>query len=797
MKTMFLALAGCVLALVPIGCGGGSEHAVCGDQVCDSSEDAASCAEDCGCGNGILNAGEDCDATDLGTATCNSVAHRGGTLACNADCTFDVVGCDQFVCGDGVVDPGEECDGSDLGGATCASTGFSAGALVCGADCTLDVSACCNDFCDAANTSVCDEDTVRTCVMEPTGCLGLELTDCAADDDICVDDGGVATCQCVDRCSAPGIGRCDGLLAETCAVQADGCMDWSTNVDCGTTTGACAVGPQGSTCVPMATGEDCTDPYPITAGDNVIAWTASNADYLTASSCQSTLLTGPDIVLAYTSTLDGIVTYSLDKPASARQVVVVSGAACGTLSTADELSCVSEPTQPVITDTFAVTAGATYYFYVRDTTTGTALLLNPLALHLETTSCASFTNPTSNLVPANGSTLETSQPVLSFELAHPVAPTTGVITLAGDLGTSISFDLSTAPSQVTISNDGRTISIDPLIAFQPGETITVSWSGLVDQYCGAAIPSPTWTFHIATPSCAPGTNGMVGTTVTRIPTGISVFSENYVAADDQPNGYVYLGGSSNLYRVPKAGGAAENVVTAAGISTTPLGEAMTIVGSRVFTLDTTTSTTTPFLTRLTTSGGVTWNPLGYAMWGTTPGATAYSLAPYQGRIYIATNESTNGAATEIWSVNASTIVLPDTPVLEGSFTAEQGCDGIAVDDHYFYLTCDDGNDHLIRVDRTTFQTEVITSSIKLSATKNELYAHDFDGDGTADALYIKTDDETVRYVCSPAGSAPFWQDILATFGSTTTTLDYGLGFDPVANTLWAEDDDNVDLISIH
>ena len=55
----------------------------------------------------------------------------------------------------------------------------------------------------------------------------------------------------------------------------------------------------------------------------------------------------------------------------------------------------------------------------------------------------------------------------------------------------------------------------------------------------------------------------------------------------------------------------------------------------------------------------------------------------------------------------------------------------------------------------------------------------------------------MRYVCSPASAPPFWSDILASFGSTTTTGNYGLGFDPVANTLWAEDDDTRELISIH
>ena len=65
MKRMFFALAGCVLAVVIPACGGGgSDNAVCGDNVCDSSESATSCAADCGCGNGFVNPGEDCDGTD-------------------------------------------------------------------------------------------------------------------------------------------------------------------------------------------------------------------------------------------------------------------------------------------------------------------------------------------------------------------------------------------------------------------------------------------------------------------------------------------------------------------------------------------------------------------------------------------------------------------------------------------------------------------------------------------------------------------------------------------------------------
>jgi hypothetical protein len=798
MKSMVVSAVGCALVVALAACGGNSDRdAVCGDLVCDGSETAASCVSDCGCGNGIANPGEECDGADFATATCESAVQRGGTLGCTAECTFDVTGCDEYMCGNGIADPGEDCDGSDMAGATCASAGLSGGAMSCSSSCRFDLAGCCNDFCDTANTSVCDEETVQSCVMQANGCLGLELTDCTVNDDVCDDASGTATCMCVDRCPAEGFGMCTGSVAETCAMQADGCLAPVLNADCGTTGDACAVGPQGSTCVPAASGEDCNDPYPITDGQNVIAWNATNADYLTSQpTCNTSSLTGPDVVLAYTAAIDGIVTYSLTKPASARQVVVVSNAACGTVTTASEVSCASDSVPTSIGNTFAVSLGSTYYFYVRDTTSGTPQLASPLVLDIDSTACASFVNNTSNLSPVNGAVLATTSPILSFDLQHPVNPSVGVITLTGDLGTSRSLDLATAPSQVTFANSGRTLQIDPSVAFIPGEHITVSWSGLVDKFCGAPIPPPTWSFAILTPSCAPGTAGMVGTTMARHTTGLPSLTEYYVSADSSATGSVYVGGTSSLYRVPKTGGAYEDVVASGGATSTQLGYSMAIVGSKLFTLDSTTSATTPFLWRLSTSAGVTWNPLGYGQYPKTAGAGAYAMFPYKGRLYIATNEGTSTAVTEIWSVSTTAISLPAEAVLEGTVTGELDCDGITGDDHYFYLTCNNSNDHIVRVDRTTFQPELLTDRIPLNTTRNELHAHDFDGDGDADALYVKSDDETVRYICGPAAAGPFWQDTLVDFGGTSTTGNYGLGFDSVGNVLWTYDDDTQELISI-
>jgi hypothetical protein len=48
--------------------------------------------------------------------------------------------CDR--CGDGIVDAAEECDGANLGGATCASLGRSGAGLACAGDCRFDLAGC-------------------------------------------------------------------------------------------------------------------------------------------------------------------------------------------------------------------------------------------------------------------------------------------------------------------------------------------------------------------------------------------------------------------------------------------------------------------------------------------------------------------------------------------------------------------------------------------------------------------------------------------------------------------------------
>jgi len=108
------------------------------------------------CGDGVAQAGEWCDATDLGGYDCAKRGFDGGVLGCTATCTLDESAC--TTCGDGVLAPGEACDASDLGGLDCAGLGWESGTLACAADCTLDETGCVgcgNGRVDAGET--CDD----------------------------------------------------------------------------------------------------------------------------------------------------------------------------------------------------------------------------------------------------------------------------------------------------------------------------------------------------------------------------------------------------------------------------------------------------------------------------------------------------------------------------------------------------------------------------------------------------------------------------------------------------------------
>ena len=611
----------------------GSETDIdCGGDMCPQCAGGLSCLDRDDCVSGICAAGEctspacndrrqnqDETSVDCGGSICP--ACRDG-LACNID-----VDCENMRCISGgcvsCMDRVRNADetGVDCGGPTC-------GACVDGQTCVADA--------DCLNGSCLD----GLCVSCMDGELNQDETD--------IDCGGSLCAGC--------------LIGGACTVDAD-----CASEDC--QMGQCRG--RGDTCAPG-------DVIVLTTGTQTINWVASRNDYLTAGvSCTSTSIDGPDVVMQYTATVDGFVSWEMTKPASTRYVVVVSDAPCGTTA---ELSCVTDFSPTVLRGQFPVTTGTTYTFYVADTTSGTMPLINP-------------------------------------------------------------FD---------------------------------------------------FTLNEVVPPCAPGSGGMVGTTVTRLSTSLSgtSFSEYYLVADDSPTGYLYVGGSSNTYRIPKVGGMAEDIEALASLTFSEQGYELAVAGSEVFTVDS-TSSSTGRLYRITSDGGATWTRQDYATFSPTPGDDFRSAVSDGTDLYLITHEFTTTVSTEIWRVPLAAPSVPATATLVGSIPHHY-CTGLALDTRYFYTACQTG-DEVVRVDRTTFATEVMSGLIDLSSTRNAVHAHDLDTDGVADVLYVNSATEAAHFICGLDTAAPFTGPLVSWGGSTSN---YGLAFDAASATLYGWDDDTREIIQI-
>lgn len=103
------------------------------------------------CLNNIAEGTEQCDGSDLNEQDCISLSHDGGVLSCDIDCTYDVSGCETWVCGNDNIEGSEDCDGTNLNGTSCINLGYNGGlnggTLACWADCSFNVTDCFNSGC--------------------------------------------------------------------------------------------------------------------------------------------------------------------------------------------------------------------------------------------------------------------------------------------------------------------------------------------------------------------------------------------------------------------------------------------------------------------------------------------------------------------------------------------------------------------------------------------------------------------------------------------------------------------------
>ena len=101
------------------------------------------------CGDGWLDAPDECEAGVVGAATCTDFGMYQGQVVCSADCTIDSSGC-FGECMDGHLDqPHEACDPTDLhttAGLACVALGYDAGRQGCASNCAALTDAPCMRF---------------------------------------------------------------------------------------------------------------------------------------------------------------------------------------------------------------------------------------------------------------------------------------------------------------------------------------------------------------------------------------------------------------------------------------------------------------------------------------------------------------------------------------------------------------------------------------------------------------------------------------------------------------------------
>jgi hypothetical protein len=99
----------------------------------------------------------------FGSGVCPSFADGaeiGGKMGADLDETTTLLGGGAVsTCGNGVLEAGEECEFGDLGGATCEGEGFFGVGLACGAGCVVDASSCSTERFEDLGSTVLDHQT--------------------------------------------------------------------------------------------------------------------------------------------------------------------------------------------------------------------------------------------------------------------------------------------------------------------------------------------------------------------------------------------------------------------------------------------------------------------------------------------------------------------------------------------------------------------------------------------------------------------------------------------------------------
>lgn len=148
-------LAAAIGGTPPANCG--SDLALCQGDLSSCSGNLSSCSASLAACGGDLTTCQ-ADLTQVGGELSACESDLGQVEADLTTCESDLVA--AGLCGNGVVDAGEDCDQSALDGDTCVSQSFGGGVLACGNGCAFDTSGCwATRFVDNGDGTITDNAT--------------------------------------------------------------------------------------------------------------------------------------------------------------------------------------------------------------------------------------------------------------------------------------------------------------------------------------------------------------------------------------------------------------------------------------------------------------------------------------------------------------------------------------------------------------------------------------------------------------------------------------------------------------
>jgi hypothetical protein len=237
---------------VPNACRTTCQRNACGDGIVDAHEECdgeQSCSVDCklvACGNGRVDEGEECEPPGAGAcgSACQLLMCGNGRLDTGEECEPPGAGscsaeCRTIACGDGRVDTGEECDPPVAGScsSSCLAVACGNGEVEEGEGCDPPAAGTCDAECrtlgcgdgQVSGSEECDPPAAGSC----TGaCLRISCGNARVDDGEQCDPPAAGSCDASCRTIRCGDGKTDA--GETCDPPAWGqCTSACQRIVCG------------------------------------------------------------------------------------------------------------------------------------------------------------------------------------------------------------------------------------------------------------------------------------------------------------------------------------------------------------------------------------------------------------------------------------------------------------------------------------------------------------------------------------------------------------------------------------